>query len=268
MGVHEVVITDVTRMAEQRICVAGYVLDSESPPRCVRPLFRFRPMLESWLVRKGLAVVRPFHRVELDLLQPLPHPPHIEDWIVDDRHRLPRGGLSTDGRRTLLRTLDDGAVDCVFGAPVQVLSDRGGAFVAGGSGMRSLGTIRVAEVRTVTYSFRPRFGKWNHRLTFVDDDDQTYNLPVTDLAYRYFLDLLRDGEDLSPGQVARHLHQVLGEAEDLYLRIGLARGWGDHPDRCHLQINGVYTFPDFLDGRCSVDLAPRPPALDLSDVPF
>ena len=28
----------------------------------------------------------------------------------------------------------------------------------------------------------------------------------------------------------------------VYLRIGLARGWDRHPDRCYLQITGVYGF--------------------------
>lgn len=28
----------------------------------------------------------------------------------------------------------------------------------------------------------------------------------------------------------------------IYLRIGLARGWVKHPDRCYLQITGVYGF--------------------------
>jgi hypothetical protein len=35
----------------------------------------------------------------------------------------------------------------------------------------------------------------------------------------------------------------------LYLRIGLARGWDEQPDRCYLQITGIYTFPDYLAGK-------------------
>jgi len=265
---HDVVITDVTRMAEGRVCVAGYVLDADEGPRCVRPLFRFRPMYEPWLLRKGEAVVRPFHTVEFDLLHHLPHPPHSEDWIVDERHRLPRGALTPDQRLDLLRTLDDGAVDRIFGTPVHPVHAQRGAFVAGGQGRRSLGTVRVAELCAATFAPRPQRGTWHYRLTFVDGTDQIYNLPVTDLANRSFLDTLRDQEKLSPPQVSRHLLEALRGADDLYLRVGLARGWGEHPDRCHLQINGVYPFPDYLGGRCSADFAPPPPELDLSRVPF
>jgi hypothetical protein len=54
------------------------------------------------------------------------------------------------------------------------------------------------------------------------------------------------------------------------LRIGLARGWERHPDRCYLQITGVYTDPDYLSGHCYADFY-RPPEVqpvDLSAVPF
>lgn len=83
---------------------------------------------------------------------------------------------------------------------------------------------------------------------------------MTDLAYRYFLDYLRDVEELEPPRVARHLLATLREAGHVFLRIGLARGWrNDEERRCHLQINGVYAFPDYLGGRCFADLAPEQP---------
>jgi len=36
----------------------------------------------------------------------------------------------------------------------------------------------------------------------------------------------------------------------------LARGWERYPDRCYVQITGVYSFPDYLSGRCFADFAP------------
>lgn len=143
-----------------------------------------------------------------------------------------------------------------------------GCFVDGGKGVRSLGTVRVAALRGVTFAARPRLGKWDYRLAFVDRDDQAFDLPVTDLAFRYFLDMVRDQDGLSPVHISRNVCDRLCEADALYLRIGLARGFGPTPDRCHLQINGVYSFPDYLDGCCFADLVPPRPDLDLSDVPF
>jgi hypothetical protein len=39
-------------------------------------------------------------------------------------------------------------------------------------------------------------------------------------------------------------------------KIGLARGWDEHPARCYLQITGVYTFPDFLKSKTFADFVP------------
>ena len=36
----------------------------------------------------------------------------------------------------------------------------------------------------------------------------------------------------------------------------LARGWQKFPERCYLQITGVYTFPDYLEGKIFTDFAP------------
>jgi hypothetical protein len=38
-----------------------------------------------------------------------------------------------------------------------------------------------------------------------------------------------------------------------FLRIGLARLWERYPDRCYLQVTGIYTFPDYLRGRTFTD---------------
>ncbi|MGI6627904.1 MAG: hypothetical protein ACOX4K_06115 [Bacillota bacterium] len=48
---------------------------------------------------------------------------------------------------------------------------------------------------------------------------------------------------------------ILRSADHVFFRIGLARGWSRYPDRCYLQITGVYTFPDYLDGKCFADFA-------------
>ena len=78
---------------------------------------------------------------------------------------------------------------------------------------------------------------------------------VTDLAWRYYCDRRRD-EGTSPQAIARALATAL-RSRQVYLRIGLARGWDKFPDRCYLQITGVYTFPDYLEGRTFADLAPQ-----------
>lgn len=263
----QLVITDLTRMQAGRVCLAGYPIDGEEDAdRCVRPEFRFGAPTEVWLAARG-GTIRPFAVVELDVQEARSNPPHTEGRIVDKRHRVWRGALSDDQRFCLLARLNDGAVDRIFGAPVH---EAHGWFVRAGEGDRSLGTVRAADLLAVTYHVRPERGTWAYRLTFDDATGRRYNLAVTDLAYRYFLDSLREEAGMASPAVAERVLATLREAVSVYLRVGLARGWGDEGDRrCHLQINGVYTAPDYLDGRCFADfrqsaLAP----LDLSGVPF
>jgi hypothetical protein len=217
------VITDVTRMQEGRVCVAGYPADGEDRDRhhCVRPEFRFGAPTETWLAAGGEVVVRPFAVVELDLKEPRPQPPHTEDWLVDERYRARRGLLSPDERLALLARLDDGSVAEIFGAPVH---EERGWFVLAGEGTRSLGTVRVAAVDAVTYAPKPDGRRWHYRLTFGDASGRRYNLAVTDLAYRYFLDSKREDAGLAPARVAGRMLATLRAADTVYLRVGLARG--------------------------------------------
>ena len=77
---------------------------------------------------------------------------------------------------------------------------------------------------------------------------------VTDLAWRYYCDRQRE-QGISPQRIASSLATALRRSQ-VYLRIGLARGWEKFPDRCYLQITGVYAFPDYLGGRTFADFAP------------
>ena len=125
-------------------------------------------------------------------------------------------------------------------------------------GTRSLGTVAIADALGVTYC---REGdRWVYRLGFADRAVARYRLAVTDLAYRYHLDRLRVRTGLDPDSVAETMLSSL-RSSDVYLRVGLARGWSEYPDRCYLHVTGVYTFPDYLDVECWADLALTPDEL-------
>jgi hypothetical protein len=68
-------ITDVTRMYEGRVCVAGY----DKNGKCIRPVLPHPGLHERSLYSRGRPIVFPFAIVALDLLEPLPHAPHTED---------------------------------------------------------------------------------------------------------------------------------------------------------------------------------------------
>jgi hypothetical protein len=264
-----IVVTDLTRMSGERVCLAGYPLDAPERDRCVRPEFRYGSPTESWLFARGTVAVRPFAVVELDLLEHRPDPPHTEDWIVDERCRRPHGLLPEAERRTLLDRLDDGAVAAIFGAEIH---QDPAWWVAAGTGNRSLGTVRPANVAGIVFAQKPGRPTWDYRLVFDDAAGRRYNLAVTDLAFRFHLDHLRDREGLSPARAIGATMARLRAAEAVFVRVGLTRGFGDRPNRRHLQITGVYSFPDYLGGRCFADFPTYQEELarrnSLDDVPF
>jgi hypothetical protein len=248
----KVIITDVTRMKEPRVCVAGYL---ERSCECVRPIFsRFGPT-EEWLSVEGQVVIRPFAIVELDLRQKKDSPPHTEDWIVDSSYRASRGMLTPSEQDTFLTKIEDRSVGTTFGTKInrETGFEHLSGYVKVGEGKRSLGTIRPKMLSQVFYrEKREREDKLDYRIAFTDQTGEEYRLAVTDLAFRRYLDHMSLRESKSLEKTAQLMTATLRESR-MFLRIGLARPWNDYPDRCYLQITGVYSFPDYLDGRCFAD---------------
>ena len=94
---------------------------------------------------------------------------------------------------------------------------------------------------------------------------------MTDLAFRAYLDWLRVNGEIPAILAAQRLTKALRAADRLHVLVGLTLGdWEEHLGRCFLQVTGVYSFPDYLAGRCYADFFPPPPepALNLADVPF
>ena len=73
------VITDLTRMQEGRVCIAGYDHDGN----CIRPVLPPPGIHEHTLYAQGQPSVFPFAVVEYDLTHPQPQPPHTEDHRYD-----------------------------------------------------------------------------------------------------------------------------------------------------------------------------------------
>jgi hypothetical protein len=156
--------------------------------------------------------------------------------------------LSPDARLKLLERLDNGYVKDIFGA--RIIHGKGW-YLKVGQGIRSLGTVEVADIERVYYGPKPNGRSMDYRITF-NDGRSSYRLAVTDLSFRCHADWL-SSQGWSNETISAYLLAMLSTANRVFLRIGLARGWGEHPDRCYLQINGVYSFPDYLGGKCFGD---------------
>jgi hypothetical protein len=244
-----VVITDVTRMRHGHVCIAGY-RGYPGSLVSIRPVSPAGHIPESWLSDAGETIVRPFSKVKLDLLdEPDPIPPHTEDYLIDLSSKPSESTLlSEDARLKLLERLDDGHVKDIFGARI-IHYD--GWYIKSGQGDRSLGTIEAADIEDVYYGPDFRGYRTDYRITF-NDGRASYRLAVTDLSFRYHADWL-SSQGWSNEMVSSYLKILLSTADRVFLRIGLSRGWARHPDRCYLQINGVYSFPDYLGGQCFGD---------------
>jgi len=241
-------ITDLTRMGGDRVCVAGITSDGQ----CIRPCLSYDNLTEAWLWDGQTLVVRPFAVVELELLSPKPAAPYTEDWLIDGRYRVLKGAKAQHERLDALTRICDENVASIFGTPIQFRDYKGvreSCWIPAGSGTRSLGTIGPVEPLQVVYGMTP-YNKWEYRLSFVDQDGQGYRLAVVDLAFRRILESLHHGHGIPPQRAAATLLGNLSKGE-VYLRIGLARAYPEN--QCYLQVTGVYSFPDYLDGRSFAD---------------
>ena len=241
-----ITITELTRMYQGRVCVAGY----DEQGKCIRPVLPPPGISEQSLCVNGRPQVYPFAVVEYNLTTPTPQPPHVEDYRYDPRSVRFIRVLKGSEREAILQKTLFPSVAAIF--EQEVHSDMG-FYVMDGQGPRSLGTIKPARISKVIYA-PEQDGAWDYRLLFTDAAGSIYRLKIVDLTWHYYCDRQR-GDNCEPRQIADMLTGVL-RAHTVFLRIGLSRGWSKFPDRCYLQITGIHTFPDYLEGKTFADLAP------------
>ena len=133
------VITDVTRMQEGRVCVVGY----DQNGNCIRPVLPPPGIQEDTLYSQGRPIVFPFAVVEYDLLRPLSDPPHTEDCRYDPASVRFIKRLDGKHRREILTPTLSQSVAAVFQVPI--FSDVG-HYVMKGQGSRSLGTVQPQRI--------------------------------------------------------------------------------------------------------------------------
>ncbi len=260
----QVVITGVTQMGGNHVCVSAYSLDCG----WIRPVLDNKPFDEAWLrFDDGRVAIRPFAIVDFDLLEQerRVQPPHTEDRVIAARYRAYPVLRETD-RFDFLRNVADQDVSTIFDARINHVPGQG-LWINYGDGSRSLGVIEAEKINKVSYWKKTEEDKWIYHLSFTDRAGDSYDLAVTDLAFRYYLDYKRERSS-DPTRVAQSVTSALqNDPERTFIRIGLARRWDKYPDRCYLQVTGIFTFPDYLKGCCFADYAPRPPR-PYDDVPF
>ncbi len=240
------VVTDVFWMDDDQVGVAG-VLQDGTPVRL--RVGDFGPD-GAWLDAAGGSPVVVFSTLRLHLGDA---PPDIAPPLTEERQ------AAVTGHRTLrmlelsdiagyLQDTCSASVREIFGAQVHVEPGGGKSwYVAAGEGERSLGTVKLAEVQSVTVRQNRDAGVMDFRLCFRDASGESYKLTIGDLMAQSMFALLGDA-GYSAYEVGHLVRDRLREEEPLYLRIALSRPTDAHPDRCYLQVAGMISLQD-LEGQ-------------------
>lgn len=216
-------ITEVTDIHRGIYCVAGW---DPAGARMIRPLpdgvYWPRALLEATGTAPGVTIAVTPNRIRLHG----DYPHRTEDLpialapidLVAERLLPWFGPTAPPAAATLAEAFDGNLRHTSIWR-----GHRRGAHVATGTLTCSLHGLRVPS----------------HHLSFVEDDEHLrallqdaetrYNLPVTSSSLR----AVWHAEGIAA------VRRALPAGTDLHVRVGLARGFGDHHDKCYVMLNGV-----------------------------
>ncbi|MBA2598574.1 MAG: hypothetical protein H0V00_18290, partial [Chloroflexia bacterium] len=173
----QMIVTDITRMEGDRVCVGGYLEDGTP----VRPVAGRKGPDERWLRSARDAAVVPFAVVELQVNRAPKRMsvPHTEDRVIPlSGHRVLRM-LSDAERIALLERSLSPSLRAIFAAEIHAdPNGTWGRYVRTGEGTRSLGTIRADAIRAVHYRHYPDRHRLDYRLRFNDASGEEFQLAV------------------------------------------------------------------------------------------
>lgn len=241
-----IVITDLTKMSgPTEVCIVGI----SQRNKCIRPIlpsgvhWKHLYIGDKLVIRSRAKVIFDFHGVPIE-------PPHIED-LGFDPNSIVYEGLCTDAEwEQVLRGSSFSTVDDIYDGLLQEHR-----WIEPGANTRSIGTL--SQVRVTAAKLPMWSGKLKYRLSFRDNTGFLYNdIPISDLAFRElsYAEVKKRGR--LPVAVSQQITSLLTTADRLYLRLGLARPWRN-PNTgevgCWTQVTGIYTFPDYLEGKSFAD---------------
>ena len=225
----KVIITDLTRFSTpEKVCTAAIDVDTGE---CLRPM----PYFESAMVAK--LNIHPGAILEGDLtLNANTSNPHIEDASYKNLKYL--DAVSSKEFKSILDQTLSSSVESGFGIsfsdgqkyiPVEVLATC------------SIITIKVSPSSLDIHEDQYKPGKI--KASFTDGAGHSFRyLSITD---RGFFDYAKRHQD--DGELGKVQNFILTQ-DEVYLRIGVGRRWKvDDRDGYWLQVNGIYTFPNFLE---------------------
>lgn len=238
------VITDLTQMRSgNEVCVVGI----DEAGKCIRPVCEHGFLKKYLYGSEGSIIIRPQAKVEFDLYAVACKAPHIEDMGFNPASLKGKGICPAKEWEGVLQTSSYVSVSDIYDGLLQEKS-----WVYPGAKTRSIATLSGATIANVKLTI----GTIKPRLTFNDRSGNMFNLPVNELTLWNRCYALVKKQGHNPVEVERELVSLFQNAERLYLRLGLARPWErtkGEGERCWLQVTGVYTFPDYMNGKSFAD---------------
>lgn len=223
------IVTDLTRFStRENVCTA--VIDLATG-ECLRPM----PYLKGDVVEKLNIHPGAILEGEITLRQGVENP-HIEDASYNNLKYT--GPATGDGFKSILdQTLCD-SIASGFGISFATGQKH---IPAGNKATCSIVTIKVLPSALSIHEDQYKPGKI--KASFTDGAGHAYRyLSITD---RGFFDYAQKHQN--DGQLGV-VQKFISTQQEIYLRIGVSRQWkvGDR-DGYWLQVNGIYTFPEFLE---------------------
>lgn len=230
-----IVVTDLTRFNNNSLlCLAGL---TEDAARCIRPLFATKLGYLSYETCRKHKVL-PGTILEGEFAPSgTVNPPHTEDHRINGNLKN-CGNVSSDEFKRLLADSSCRSVNAGFASQL-----------AHGSKVIPLGMEPAKSI--ITLSLRPEdfsisvdvHNDEKIKAHFRDSEgNKLAFLPITDLG---FFD--RVGRKNTRSTTAAQATKFIQSQDELYIRLGLSRAY-QSPDGRNgywLQINGIYTFPEY-----------------------
>jgi len=225
------IITDVTAMSGDNVCIAGY----DDSLICIRPVLSRGQIRKRHLFKDGDLIIFPGAKVAFILSSGISQPPHVEDIIFEET------SIESMGRATV-KEWKDVLKQTALQSIVELFPHIEERCVPPGSAGSSIGTIMPAEIPTLNcdyYKEPPR-----PKMRFIDQGGNVKNnVPITDLSFRSLFDFYLAKYKGDCEKTVKLLNNKL-EDHDIYLRLGLSRSFRGC---CWLQVNGIHTFPDLYE---------------------
>lgn len=228
--IREVIVTDLTRFStDENVCTAAIDVNTGE---CFRPMPYFKNIMCVELnihpgsILKGNLVIKP------DALNP-----HIED--ANHSNLLFLGAATTEQFKSVLDRTLSSSVSSGFGV---TFSYRQKHIPIGMNAICSIITVKVSPSLLNIHEDQYKPGKI--KASFTDQKGHSFDyLPITDRGFHDYAKRHKADGKLYDVQ------NFIESQKEVYLRIGLSRGYESQDGRngYWLQVNGIYTFPNFLE---------------------